>query len=58
MRDGLGALVGDTGYVNYIDPQLPNWAEAYYGGNLPRLKEIAAKYDPDRVFAFAQSVPH
>jgi FAD/FMN-containing dehydrogenase len=57
VRDGLGALVGDTGYVNYIDPQLPNWAEAYYGGNLPRLKEIAAKYDPDRVFAFAQSIP-
>lgn len=57
VRDGLGALVGDTGYVNYIDPQLPNWAEAYYGGNLPRLKEIAAVYDPDRVFAFAQSIP-
>lgn len=56
-RDGLGALVGDTGYVNYLDPQLPNWAEAYYGGNLARLREVAAKYDPDRVFAFAQSVP-
>jgi FAD/FMN-containing dehydrogenase len=56
-RDGLGALVGDTGYVNYIDPQLPRWAEAYYGANLPRLRDVAAKYDPDRVFAFAQSVP-
>jgi FAD/FMN-containing dehydrogenase len=56
-RDGLGALVGDTGYVNYIDPRLPHWAEAYYGANLARLREIATKYDPDRVFAFAQSVP-
>jgi FAD/FMN-containing dehydrogenase len=57
VRDGLGALTGDTGYVNYIDPQLPKWAEAYYGANLPRLREVAAEYDPDRVFAFAQSVP-
>ncbi|WP_342715081.1 FAD-binding oxidoreductase [Lentzea xinjiangensis] len=57
VRDGLGALVGATGYVNYIDPQLPNWAEAYYGTNLARLREVAAKYDPDRVFAFAQAVP-
>jgi hypothetical protein len=57
VRDGLGALVGDTAYVNYIDPQLPRWAEAYYGTNLPRLREVAAKYDPDKVLAFAQSVP-
>ncbi|MEV6710667.1 FAD-binding oxidoreductase [Lentzea sp. NPDC051208] len=56
IRDGLGALVGDAGYVNYIDPQMPQWAQAYYGGNLPRLKEVAAKYDPDHVFAFAQAV--
>ncbi|HUQ59426.1 FAD-binding oxidoreductase [Lentzea sp.] len=56
VRDGLGALVGDTGYVNYIDPQMPKWAEAYYGGNLGRLREVAGKYDPDKVFAFAQSI--
>ncbi|GLY47357.1 FAD-binding oxidoreductase [Lentzea sp. NBRC 102530] len=56
IRDGLGALTGDTGYVNYIDPQMPRWAEAYYGGNLSRLHAVAARYDPDRVFAFAQSV--
>jgi FAD/FMN-containing dehydrogenase len=56
VRDGLGDLVGETGYVNYIDPQLPNWATAYYSGNLPRLKQVAAKYDPDEVFAFAQGV--
>ncbi|WP_394619842.1 FAD-binding oxidoreductase [Lentzea sp. JNUCC 0626] len=56
IRDGLGALTGDTGYVNYIDPQMPRWAEAYYGGNLARLHSVASRYDPDRVFAFAQSV--
>jgi FAD/FMN-containing dehydrogenase len=56
VRDGLGALAGAHGYVNYIDPGLPNWAQAYYGRNLPRLREVARTYDPDGVFAFAQGV--
>ncbi|RDI24762.1 secreted protein [Lentzea flaviverrucosa] len=56
IRDGLGALVGDAGYVNYIDPQMPRWAQAYYGGNLARLQDVAAEYDPDHVFTFAQAV--
>ncbi|MFC4853330.1 FAD-binding oxidoreductase [Actinophytocola glycyrrhizae] len=56
VRDGLGQLAGPHGYVNYIDPGMPDWATAYYGGNLPRLRKVAATYDPDKVFAFAQSV--
>jgi hypothetical protein len=56
VRDGLGALTGNTGYVNYIDPGLSDWATAYYGANLSRLRDIVHRYDPDAVFAFAQSV--
>ncbi|MBE1581630.1 FAD-binding oxidoreductase [Amycolatopsis roodepoortensis] len=48
---GLGG-----GYVNYIDPALPDWMTAYYGGNVARLKQVAKTYDPDKVFGFAQAV--
>jgi hypothetical protein len=56
VRDGLGALTGANGYVNYIDPGMPDWARAYYGANLPRLRKAAAGYDPDGVFAFPQGL--
>ncbi|OXM69896.1 FAD-binding oxidoreductase [Amycolatopsis vastitatis] len=60
VRDGLGPEFGTTGYVNYLDPEMPDWAEAYYGVNLPRLRAVARKYDPRGTFAFPQglSSPH
>ena len=44
-------------YQNYIDPDLTNWAQAYYGGNLNKLSAIKKKYDPTDLFTFPQAIP-
>jgi FAD/FMN-containing dehydrogenase len=56
VQQALTSTVGTGAYVNYLNPGQRDWASAYYGTNLPRLRRVIKKYDPDRVFDFAQSV--
>ena len=46
----LRKLAPDMGaYMNEADPNEPNWQEAFWGSNYPRLLEIKRKIDPDDV---------
>ncbi|GJJ79013.1 hypothetical protein EMPS_11372 [Entomortierella parvispora] len=45
------------GYQNYIDRDIPNWQDAYYGDVLPKLKRIKKAVDPGDTFRFPQSIP-
>jgi FAD/FMN-containing dehydrogenase len=60
MRDLYASMrpyVSGAAYVNYCDLELADWADAYWGANLARLKQVKAAFDPDNVFRHAQSVP-
>ncbi|MGW4804710.1 FAD-binding oxidoreductase [Kitasatospora sp. NPDC004272] len=57
---GLDRLIAPhaTGgaYLNFTDPDLRDWRDAYYGANYPRLVATKRRHDPDGLFAFPQSV--
>jgi hypothetical protein len=44
-------------YPDFPDPELDDWRRAYYGETYARLREVKARYDPDAVFRFQQSLP-
>jgi FAD/FMN-containing dehydrogenase len=56
FRDAMTPYVGGAAYVNYADPRLQHWQQAYYGANYPRLQQVKARVDPEGLFRFPQSV--
>ena len=59
VRNISGAIrpyASGMAYQNYIDPELLTWEQAYYGGNLSRLKLAKRAYDARNAFAFYQGV--
>jgi FAD/FMN-containing dehydrogenase len=43
-------------YPNFPDPDLQDWARAYHGINLHRLRRAKAAYDPGGFFRFHQAL--
>jgi FAD/FMN-containing dehydrogenase len=43
-------------YPNFPDPNLKDWAHAYYGLNYERLQRVKKEYDPTGFFRFPQAI--
>lgn len=50
VKATLAGSATGAAYQNYADPTLPDPLDAYYGANLPRLRQVKAAYDPDHLF--------
>jgi FAD/FMN-containing dehydrogenase len=56
--DRSWSTAGGSGrvYPNFPDPALDDWPVAYHAGNYARLTSVKRTYDPQRFFAFPQSI--
>ena len=56
IHAAMRPFVSGKAYQNYIDPQLEDWRQAYYGQNYRRLLEIRREVDPEHRFRFPQAI--
>jgi FAD/FMN-containing dehydrogenase len=56
FSEALGPYVNGA-YVNVPNAGVADFETAYWGPNVERLRQVKAKYDPNNVFCFEQSVP-
>jgi FAD/FMN-containing dehydrogenase len=47
----------DGAYVNVPNAGMADWATAYWGTNVDRLRTIKSKHDPSNMFRYEQSIP-
>lgn len=55
MSEALAPFVNGA-YVNVPNAGMPDWERAYWGANVERLRRIKARYDPDNVLSYEQSI--
>ena len=55
LRQSVDQELGS--YFNVPNAGLLDWETAYWGSNVDRLRRIKAKYDPDNIFQYEQSIP-
>jgi FAD/FMN-containing dehydrogenase len=54
----VGALSNGHSYQNYPNREIDDFGRVYFGGNLPALRKVKKKYDPDDLFSFPQGFAH
>jgi FAD/FMN-containing dehydrogenase len=56
LHQDLIPYASGQAYQNYLDPELANWQQAYYGANYARLLQVRGTYDPNRIFRLPQGI--
>lgn len=56
VHAALRPYASGEAYQNVPDPRLEDWARAYYGDAVPRLRRVKRRLDPDRMFSHPHTI--
>lgn len=56
VHAALRPYASGEAYQNVPDPRLADWARAYYGDAVPRLRRVKSRLDPDRMFSHPHTI--